>query len=257
MRFVRLAIAVLLVAGTARCGYPTFGFAMSSSSGSGGTGAGPSSTSTSGGPTCEVKHAGGGTCEYLPGLACGCGDGMKCTIVDETTGESACDFSGDTQTFYRCTTNADCADGAWCNHTTSACQPICVNDADCANQGGGQCAPALQTDGVTPIPSLKVCAAHCDLVTANPCGPDLNCIYQDKLQEFECSRTKGLLEFTSCNKDSDCAQTLGCNKGQCRAWCTPATLDGATGSDNCTDGICYAFNPPIMRGDTVYGECAR
>ena len=272
-----------LAAHVGGCGYPDFKFASESTGSTGATGAagtgGTSSAShatatgssgsgsgsgTSGsggmGGGCTVQHAGGGDCEFLPGLECGCTAPKKCSIApgDEATGKSSCVFKGPQQSFTKCSTDGDCDAGAWCNHSTSACQPICLNTTDCASLGGGRCEQALMMDGKTAIPDLKVCAAHCDLITASPCGAGLNCVYQDAVMEFECVNSKGVKESDPCTTDADCTAPFGCNypltstHKKCLRWCAPAGMTDFT----CTNNFCSAFSPPIKKSSTVdYGVC--
>ena len=230
----------------------------SSTSGSNATSSSASGSSTSGG-TCMVQHPGGGTCEYLPGLECGCSGSMKCSVVDEASGASACVSAGTTMSYNQCGVDTDCAAGLWCNHTTQACEPICQSTSDCTAEGG-LCEPALQPDGKTPIPGLDVCAAHCDLVTAMPCGPGLTCIYQGTPKEFECTVSAGGAKHDPCNVDADCAPKLGCvDTGlgpECVSWCSPATSAGASGSAGCTSSqFCYSLTPAVSKGSTTYGIC--
>jgi hypothetical protein len=165
--------------------------------------------------------------------------------------------SGSTPSFNQCRTDADCAAGAWCNHTTQACQPICLNTANCAAEGG-QCEPALQSNGTTPIPGLNVCAAHCDLVTAMPCGPHLNCVYQSSLQEFECVLSANGAKQSPCTADADCSATLTCGDDgfgtlECLSWCTPP---GSHSAQGCAMGTCSSLASPVQRGTTSYGICS-
>jgi hypothetical protein len=206
-----------------------------------------------------VQHMGGGTCEYLPGYECGCMAPKKCGVVDEATGRSDCVLAGSTPSFSQCATDADCAAGAWCNHSSQVCQPICVNTASCTTEGG-LCEQADQSDGKTPIPGLKVCAAHCDLVTAMPCGPHVNCVNDDTLHEFECVLSAGGKKHASCTANADCAPTLACidtsglgMSGECLAWCTPPSSFGVQG---CSTGFCNTLQSPVQKGSTSYGVCS-
>jgi hypothetical protein len=184
---------------------------------------------------------------------------MKCSVVDEATGKSGCVPAGATTSYDRCGVDADCAKGLWCNHATQACEPICQSSTDCTTEGG-LCEPALQPDGKTPIPGLDVCASHCDLVTAVPCGSGLTCVYQPSFKEFECTVSSGTTKHNPCTVDADCASKLGCvdlGAGpECAPWCSPATNSGASGSAGCTGSqYCYALTPPIDKGSTSYGVC--
>jgi hypothetical protein len=178
---------------------------------------------------------------------------MKCSVVDEATGRSACIASGPSMSFDQCGVDADCAAGLWCNHTNGACQPICQSTSDCATEGG-LCEPALQPSSTTPIPGLDVCAAHCDLITAQPCGTGLTCVYNRSSKEFECVASGGAAPTKACNSDADCAPTLGCfddglGTFRCFPWCTP-TGQGCGGA-----AFCYSLNPAVQKGSTSYGTC--
>jgi hypothetical protein len=247
-----MGLGVLLVAGAmAQCGYPDFIIA-----GSGGAGGGSSST----GGSCTVQHTGGGTCEYLPGHECGCSGGMKCSVVDDATGRSGCVASGSTPAFNQCSVDSDCAAELWCNNTTQACQPICGDTADCKTEGG-LCEQALQNDGTTPIPGLNVCAAHCNLLSAQPCGPGLNCVFQTN-KDSDCVLSMGATKHASCTVDSDCAQQLACidlglgDGPECLPWCTPPSNSGSANAQGCGDGFCYTLTPPVEESSVSYGICA-
>jgi hypothetical protein len=267
-----MAFGAVLPALGAACAYPDFMFGGGGGKGGDGAGGEPmgtssaqsssasasaSASSSSSGAPCEVQHPAGGTCEYLPGIACGCSGSKKCSVTNESTGISGCVFAGSTPDFGHCSSDGDCRPGSWCNHATTACQPICANNQDCAN--GGQCQQAFQTDGTTPILDLKVCAAHCDLVTAKPCGAGLTCVYLDTIQEFDCYHSLGAAEGGFCNgtMDSDCAPKLGCFGDFCTRWCAPASFSGASGAQGCLSGeLCYSLNSPINKTPTVeYGFC--
>jgi hypothetical protein len=277
MRARRGAIAALLVAGLGLAvvvtgcrqvlGIGGVGFGGSGGSGGAGSGGGGASSasssssgggatsSSSGGPQCSILHAGGGTCEYLPGHECGCTAPKKCSVVNEVTGASACVFAGSTAPFDKCATDADCEAGTFCDAATTACDPICADDMDCLNDGGGTCRQAMQADGVNPIPDLRLCVAHCDPVSVAPCGEGLTCVYEDVLKDFDCVHSGGVPAGSNCSADGDCQPTYACiNVGtgkQCLAWCTPPGF-----STSCSPaGQCVAFNPPVEKDSTEYGVC--
>jgi len=275
-----MAFGAVSSARGAACSYPDFVFDGTGAMGGNGAGAGGeastsssglgagsssiasssssshSSSSSSSGSTCDVQHPAGGTCEYLPKIACGCTGTKKCSVVDDATGVSGCVFAGSTPDFGRCTSDNDCKKGSWCNHATSACQPICIQNADCVS--GGQCLPALQSGKTTPIPDLKVCTAHCDLVTAVPCTGGLTCVSLDSIKEFDCYDSLNVKKDEFCSADTDCAPGLWCSNNSltCIPWCAPATSSGPLGSAGCSSGEgCYSFSPPIKSGTREFGFC--
>jgi hypothetical protein len=244
MQLARQIALGTLAAGVASCGYPDFTY-------------GTPGSSSGGAPTCVVTHAGGGTCEYLPGVGCGCSGADKCGVVDQATGRSACTRAGPTPTHQKCSSDNDCVAGAFCAPVTGACAAICENVADCAP--GAQCIPAQSATGAV-IPGLKLCTAHCDPVSAAPCGQNLNCIYYPDITEFDCFRSSRLKEDIDCQFSSECDKGLVCvqrtsaDRLACRPWCKPAT---GMASDACPSNkpFCVPLTTAADYNGVEYGAC--
>lgn len=264
------------------CGYPTFGFEPAGTSTTGGVvtgggGGGGSAMGTGGGataseassstgsasgtgggaPVCVVMHKGKGTCEYLPGSECGCPDvKTKCAVTDEKTGESACIPIGASPTaaWSGCDTDNDCAATTWCDLDFHVCKPICNIPGDCAP--GAHCVPVLQSLVNTPIPSLKVCTAHCDPQSTSPCGVGLTCV-PDASGEFDCARSKNTVVGATCVYSDDCGKGLLCIGSAgvftCEKWCHPA--DAVGGGCSGSKFYCSSFATAVTYNSETYGYC--
>lgn len=265
-----------LAAGIAACGYPdfTYGngtsgtssasgtFIPSETSGASGTG-GTSGMNGTGGDdhTCPVAHPGGGTCEYTPGAVCGCSGEDKCSVsvADEASGRSSCTRAGPTKAYEQCGTDSDCVAGTFCEPVTGACATICQNLNDCAP--GARCISAQSATGAL-IPGLKICTAHCEPVSAQPCGPNLTCLYRDALAEFDCISSLRVKEDQSCKSDADCDRGLFClapasgGASTCQPWCKPAN---GTISNACPKAKprCVGTAVAIEYNDVEYGACLK
>src|SRR5262249_15121210 len=94
MRHLRLRClgmaAFVLVAATARCGYPDFQFST--------------------------------TCNLLQSDA-DCGAGQRCTIVDLTTGKTGCvpEATSPVNPYAACSSDSQCPASTWCDGRTSVC----------------------------------------------------------------------------------------------------------------------------------------
>ena len=204
------------------CAYPDFVFNGSSGAGAHG-GSATSTVSTGGsGPSCKPTHPGGGSCEYLPGKECGCSAQKKCSVVDPTTGASACLTAGTTPDNSACTSTADCLSGSWCEQSTSVCEPICAG----ACGGGGTCVHALQgTTGTATIPGLDVCTVSCDLLSGSPCGSGATCVVTTA-NDTECVVSGMVDQNMNCAHPADCLPGLLCiydslaQISVCAPWCT-------------------------------------
>jgi hypothetical protein len=238
MKFTRTVALGLAALAFGACSYPDFQYGTSTSTGAtsgsstagassgGGMGGGSSSSgSSSSGDVCMVTHKGGGTCEYLPGSGCGCGGFKKCSVVDDTTGASDCVTVGANPlpAWAKCNGDADCQGGTWCDYRNKTCKTICNGAGDCPK--GAQCISAKQMDGVTDIPGLKVCTAHCDPEAASPCGANVTCEYDLPITEFDCFASNNLMAGVNCTVSAECAAGLVCvkivNTSQCYPWCHP------------------------------------
>jgi hypothetical protein len=267
------------------CGYPTFGFVTSSTGSTGtmvtggaggmGTGGDPmgtggddattaasSSTVTASGtgggaPTCVITHKGKGTCEYLPGMQCGCTDPtMKCAVTDEATGEANCIPIGiaPAAAWSGCDTDNDCAATTWCDLDLHVCKPICNTTGECPS--GAHCVPVLQSTVNSPIPSLKACTAHCDPQSASPCGAGLTC-FHDTTGEFDCVRSGNKVIGASCTYADDCGKGLLCIGSAmvftCEKWCHPAdAIGGGCPGDKF---YCSSFSTAVTYNTDTYGYC--
>ncbi len=235
-----------------------------SSTGTMGTGGEAATTSaatsgTGGGlPACVVTHKGKGTCEYLPGMECGCPDPTtKCAVTEEKTGESSCIQIGVTPTpaWSGCDTDNDCAAGTWCDLNSHVCKPICIVEGDC--NPGAHCFPMLQSTVNTPIPSLKACTAHCEPQAGSPCGPGVTC-FQDETGEFDCARSQNKVIGATCTLGDDCGKGLLCIGSMtmftCEKWCHPA--DAFSGACPFDKSYCTSFSTAVTYNGAQYGYCA-
>jgi hypothetical protein len=262
----RLAwISVGAAVAVGACAYPNFVF-DGSTGGQGGSGPTTTTTTTvssttsgTGGsaPACKVTHPGGGTCEYLPGEECGCSKPEKCTVIDPKTGESQCLSAGTTPDYGACSSTTDCADGSWCELSTSVCEPICSSTCT-----GGTCVHAAQaTTGTATIPGLDVCSASCDLVSASPCGAGATCVNltdsNGDTVGSECIMSAMIPLGMPCALASDCAAGMVCTEDltddntECSLWCS-------ADEDPCPDNglSCKYFEDPSVDLDGHdYGYC--
>jgi hypothetical protein len=194
---------------------------------------------------------------YLPGRACGCAAGEKCTVVDATTGGSGCRTAGSVPPFGPCSSETDCALGSWCNPSSQACEPFCKDDADC---GAAQCVSVIVLETSSPVPGLTVCSIPCDPMAASPCAAGLNCSFPGAHMGFECVLSQSATEGNTCTATADCAAPLACavstasTTGLCSPWCLVDASAATTACDGMSE--CLAINPPATNanGDT-YGNC--
>lgn len=290
----RRALLILLLSSGASvaagaCGYPTFSFdstgagttgtvvtgasgSSGSSGGAMGTGGDPATTSVAatsgtggGAPACTIVHAGGkGTCEYLPGKTCGCTDpGQKCSVPDanQATGASECVIASTTpkKTWDACDDDSDCGPGVWCDHTLHVCKPICATTDQCP--ANAHCMPVPVDGTMTTIPGLKVCTAHCDPPSANPCGTGATCYYEDTTSEFDCLRSGNTVAGGSCKFANDCGKGLVCiGTGgvlTCERWCGPANNVFSVGCAlaDSNKPYCDKFGMMATYNGVVYGVC--
>ena len=201
---------------------------------------------------------GGGDCEYAPGKECGCPATQKCTIDDLKTGHTTCIGHADTMPWTKCNDDGDCGKGAWCDiWTFKVCRPICSNVSQCPKDA--QCIPTSSDPGqFVPIPALKVCTAHCDPETTNPCSFGVTCVYDNHDKDLQCVKSNNAALGAICTALPDCAKGLVCVAGfppTCEQWCHPADgLSNAAcpaGKKNC-DGVAVSVN----YNNAVYGICS-
>ena len=217
--------------------------------GSGGTG-GVITTSSGGGgsaPTCT------------PGDLGTCGNDMKCTVLDPSSGAIGCGQAGPLGRWQRCDGDADCADGLWCDLVLGACKPFCTNLSNCQLDGfNGTCVPLQRTNGSAMPGGTKACRSNCNPKTGLPCDTsDLTCVYVVTDTRFDCAKTKKYTEDTDCVSSMDCgvgmlcAETSTPNEYTCRNWCT-SSLDDCTFSNP----VCFSINPQISWEGTPMGVCS-
>ena len=122
-----------------------------------------------------------------------------------------------------------------------------------------QCIPAKQSDGTKDVKDLTVCTAHCNPVTAAPCGPSTTCFYDFSAVEFDCSTTLNLGENVTCTSSNSCAVGLVC-AGQpgaevCKQWCTP--IDKTMTNSDCPADrpYCDPVTVNVTYEGTSYGIC--
>jgi hypothetical protein len=240
--------ALAALAGT-QCGYPEFMFGSTTSTGggAGGTGGIDPSTSTSSGAGGD---GGPKPCRLLHDVE-DCGAKMRCTIVDDNTGQTGCVNLAQVPlpAYSRCDDDKGCPQGTWCDQRTFACMPFCATANDCLP---GFCVAARNASDLT-IPGASVCTAHCDPVAATPCGVNATCTYDANVADFDCFLSHNKVDGAACSALNDCAKGLVCAGNLCSKWCHPA---GNLNDPTCTSGICDMFSDilPKYNGD-VYGYC--
>jgi hypothetical protein len=221
-----MAIAVLLAA-TARCGYPDFQF-------------------TSGG-----AGGGAGACRVLDGAA-DCGATERCTIVDESTGATGCVAlaASPLHPYEACASDTACPTGTWCDGRTGVCMPFCQTAQDCH---GNDCVAARNTSDSAIPGGTSVCVANCDPVAGTPCGNGTTCTYDAQVGDMDCFASLGMGDGEPCAALNDCGMSLVCVGGTCDPWCHPA---GSEVSADCEGGECDMFSnlAPMYDGST-YGFC--
>jgi hypothetical protein len=228
-------------------------------SGTGSTGS-TSSSSGGGGGSCTSPTPGGGACDYHPGNECGCSSAQKCSVTNEATGAASCIPAGGLGLHEKCTADADCAKGSWCDHFTGTCEEICLSSADC---DGGTCVNAPQVNPASTIPGLQVCTANCEPVTTAPCGSGVTCAFDasSTVQGFDCFVSGLNPEGAMCNLSRDCDKGLVCivvgSKKSCERWCTPVGTTFPGTANHCASAKpkCVAFSTPFTRNGVEYGTC--
>jgi hypothetical protein len=204
---------------------------------------------------CHVLHLGGGTCEYLPGYACGCDTpGTKCTVTNPQTGEANCDTYQQGPIYGRCGSDADCDKGAWCDLLMGVCKPICSTTADCDDRDGQECIPA-ETEAGQSIPGLRVCTSQCDpLAPGAVCGPNVNCVALTDTS-FDCWVAGAGGKGAPCGSPLDCKPGFLCvdfdDLIRCRPWCG----EPDTGSDCAWNEFCVGFTPEYSYDGQELGAC--
>jgi subtilisin-like proprotein convertase family protein len=187
---------------------------------------------------CQIPA--GSECD--PVAQCGCPAGEGCSIVDFTTGATACIAAGDVPEGGACTGGAvgECAPGNDCMVwlETGTCSRFCSEDADCPNPNGG-----CDVWGEWATPVSKMCLRGCD--PRNPQssdGPFLGCPEEQTCTPWYINENSTCVvpeaygeEGDECFDEDNCAPGLGCglDGGQsCARWCELG------GSDCLADELC-------------------
>ena len=221
-RFGWMIGMAVLVAATARCGYPDFQFSIP--------------------PTM---------CDLLQ--ATSCGDGQRCTIIDPTTGKTGCVAQAATplHPYDACNSDKECPAGSWCDGRTQACMLFCKSATDC---GGNDCVASYYTangKAITVPGGASVCVANCDPVSAVPCGQHATCGYDPQVGVMDCFASSDLTAGQKCMYINDCGPSLVC-VGTCERWCNPP----GQASQTCAGGPCAMIsNLAPMYDGKLYGAC--
>jgi hypothetical protein len=225
-------------------GSGTGGSTPTGTAGSGGattiTGAG-----AAGGPAGGAGGAGPTSCSLWPESAAICPASEKCTVVNESTGATACAPAGSVPAWARCVADADCQARLWCDHGTGVCKPLCPTMVHCP--AGGNCLAAAASGG-GPIPGLQICTSHCDPRNANSCNQTngtTNCLYG--YEGFDCFASGTSLYPSSCSSFLDCGPPHTCWGSICRPWCSVQAADCLLPQS------CYAYSPPLYYDSTELG----
>ncbi len=256
---VLLATATVVAIGA--CGYPTFRFDPAGAGGMGGgtpgTG-GESVTSTSAASASSSSTGcmttGMSTCSPT----CGCAATQKCAVTDENAGTMTCITAGPVADWAKCNANQDCGASSFCDHKRNVCKPICDGAGQCPTNA--QCIPAKQSDGMTDVTGLKLCTAHCDPVSAAPCGANITCFYDSKSVYFDCAAGSNLTEGVTCMFGTPaCAKDLTCAgstaKSTCAQWCTPINTTDKNPACPVMRPYCDPLTVNVNYEGTDYGIC--
>ncbi|MBW2528412.1 MAG: hypothetical protein JRI23_29825 [Deltaproteobacteria bacterium] len=217
--------------------------------GLGGSG-GWTSTTTGGGASGGAGGSGPTSCSLWPEGADSCPESQKCTVVNESTGQTQCVPAGAVPSWARCATDADCQSRLWCDHGSGVCKPICQSEGQCP--AGASCVQA-NAPGGGAIPGLQICTAYCDPLNPLSCNQSngtTNCLYGNLGFDCFASGTSGLL--AGCSGFLSCGPPNTCHLGLCRPWCD--TLLGS-----CTFPLltCYGYSPPIFYDGVEVGYCSQ
>jgi hypothetical protein len=229
----------------AACAFPDFEFEDETNSSTETKGAGASTT------TASVGGASGCTLGEIGS----CGAEQKCT-VDPTSGAVICGMAGSRQVWDLCSTDADCADGSWCDVRFEVCKPFCDNVDDC-NFGDtqGECVPLTDAQGAVIAGVGKHCTSGCEPKTAAPCvTPAVTCVLDQ--QRFDCAKSGGTTIWQSCTVGRDCVPGLACGDdgsgSLCRPWCTPP---GDLPECPAPFNYCAPTDPQVFWQAAEYGFC--
>jgi hypothetical protein len=240
-----IAFSGLTLAGYSACAFPDFQFDDVSSERSSGSG-----------QTGVVTSGGGGAGVCSLGEIGACGEGQKCTVVDLETGQVGCALAGSRTLWDKCTTDADCADGSWCDLVLFACKPFCANVDSCVFGGmPGECIPLRKGDSTEVPGGAKHCTSGCEPIEPSIClaASGVSCVITE--HGFDCAKHGGIPAFQACMSDPACMPGLVCGDDGvnklCRPWCTPPG-----DNPNCPDfNNCLPTTPQVYWQAAEYGFC--
>ena len=232
---------------------PGSGGAAGAGGGQAGAGQGAShGTGGAGGDTGSGGSGGQAPCDL--GVIGACGMGKKCS-ADGNTGAIACYPAGSLPAWNVCGSDAECADGTWCDLVLTVCKPFCHSTADCPSMPPGACLPATDASNKAINPQMMVCVANCEPRTISPCQPTTNCVLRQGIG-FDCVKSGEKPVGQLCQTSSECVAGAVCvTKGVmmlCSRWCGDP---GMMSPDCPNQGFCNAFNPPVLYENKEYGFC--
>lgn len=176
------------------------------------------------GPPCAETP-----CRLLP-PQCGCHAGQACYPV---AGEPTCLVEGTAGDGDVCGSTTYCAAALSCvvaaGDAYGTCRPYCAAPSDCA--AGARCLAA-----VARPPGVGFCEQVCDPLTNTGCPTGLGCYVAGAMTAdgmsviaWSCNVPGTRVAGAACLAPNDCAPTLACGGGSCRALCRPGdTCDGGT-----------------------------
>ena len=218
----------------------------SAAGGGGGTAGSPTGGATTGG---GGSGGGGGSAPACSLPNQGCGDGEKCSLVDEAAGIPnglGCVAAGPEPAFHSCDADEACGPDLYCDYITRACKPFCgLPGLSCAAEEN--CRQGRNSAGFD-IPGLFLCVADCSPFAAmeNPCAgdPDATCYYRQDEAVFDCGTSGGGGWVSDCASGQDCSLGFACVGGMCLDWCSPVGGPNACfGSRPDGDFYCNNFTP--------------
>ncbi|MCB9592224.1 MAG: hypothetical protein H6719_05790 [Sandaracinaceae bacterium] len=192
-------------------------------SGPGSDDAGPTGTDAGtdagGGGSCTGPS---GPCNALD--ATSCGSGMACVLSgsSDTMWQTVCIMAGAGTQGSACdpTMQGQCAEGFQCSSTSSVCEKICCETADCSP--GDFC-------GLVAGAEAGFCSTpdDCDLIAQTGCPAMQGCYPSSG--GLACLGAGTVAEGATCMFTNDCMPGFGClgpsgGPSACRAWCDMAAM---------------------------------